>query len=259
MLDSLYIAATGMQAQQLNVDTISNNLANVNTTAYKRARVSFDDTLYREVGRNASLLGADGSARFGAGVAVADTSKIFADGSLVKTDGGLDVAIQGVGFLEVLLPDGSRAFTRNGALRVLQDGVLGTVDGYALAPALQMPSDATSFAIDQAGNVTAQVPGESKPVDIGRIELARFINPAGLKPMGGNLYVATEKSGDPLTGKPGDEGYGGLVQGFLESSNVKLVEELVGLVVAQRAFEVNARAVQASDELLGLINNLRRQ
>jgi flagellar basal-body rod protein FlgG len=258
MLDSLYIAATGMQAQQLNVDTISNNLANVNTTAYKRARVSFDDTLYREVARSASLLGAEGPARFGAGVAVADTSKIFADGNLVKTEGALDVAIRGAGFLEVLLPDGSHAFTRNGALRVMQDGVIGTSDGQALLPALQVPPDATSVAIDASGNVTAQVPGEANALDIGRLELARFVNPAGLRPLGGNLYLATDKSGDALSGKPGDEGFGTLAQGFLESSNVKLVEELIGLVVAQRAFEVNARAVQASDELLGLINNLRR-
>jgi flagellar basal-body rod protein FlgG len=258
MLDSLYIAATGMHAQQLNVDTISNNLANVNTNGYKRARVSFEDTLYRELVRGAPLLGAGTGARFGAGVAVAETAKMFSDGDLKKTDGPLDVAIRGAGFFEVLMPDGSRAYTRSGTLRVNQDGLLATGEGNVVLPAMQVPGDATEIAIDAAGSVTARVPGESSPVEVGRFDVARFVNPAGLNPVGGNLYVPTQKSGDALPGKPGDEGYGSLAQGFLESSNVKLVEEMIGLVVAQRAFEVNARAVQASDELLSLINNLRK-
>jgi flagellar basal-body rod protein FlgG len=258
MLDSLYIAATGMHAQQLNVDTISNNLANVNTTGYKRARVSFEDTLYRELARGTPLLGAGAGSRFGAGVAVADTAKMFSDGDLKKTDAPLDVAIRGAGFFEVLMPDGSRAYTRSGTLRVNQDGVLATSEGHVILPAMQVPTDATEIAIDSLGNVTARVPGETRPVEVGRFDVARFVNPAGLSAVGGNLYVATQKSGDALPGKPGDEGYGTLAQGFLESSNVKLVEEMIGLVLAQRAFEVNARAVQASDELLSLVNNLRK-
>jgi flagellar basal-body rod protein FlgG len=258
MLDSLYIAATGMHAQQLNVDTISNNLANVNTTGYKRSRLAFEDALYREVSRSGGLLGAGGAARFGAGVSVAETAKVFSDGDLRKTDGALDVAIRGAGFFEVLLPDGSRAYTRSGTLRVNQDGVLATGEGHVILPALQVPADATEIAIDTAGNVTARVPGEARAVELGRFELARFVNPAGLSAVGGNLYLATQRSGDALMGKAADEGYGTLAQGFLESSNVKLVEEMIGLVLAQRAFEVNARAVQASDELLGLVNNLRR-
>lgn len=258
MLDSLYIAATGMQAQQLNVETISNNLANVNTTAYKRARVSFQDLLYGELGRSSGLIGADSPARFGAGTAVSDTAKDFADGELKKTDGALDLAIRGAGFFPVTLPDGSLAYTRSGALHVGRDGTLSTPEGYAVAPGLQIPADATQVSIDTTGAVSAVVPGESSPVEVGQLELARFGNPAGLKALGGNLYVPSESSGDAVTGKPGDDGFGTVVQGFLESSNVKLTDELVNLVLAQRAFEVNARAVQASDELLDLINNLRR-
>jgi len=259
MLDSLYIAATGMQAQQLNVDTISNNLANINTTAYKRSRVSFEDLLYREVGRTqGALLGGDAPARFGAGAAVSDTAKVFLDGDLRRTDGPLDVALRGAGFFEVTLPDGSRAYTRNGALRVNREGLIATGEGHVLSPSLQVPTEATQVIIDTTGLVSARVPGESAPVEIGQIQLARFVNPAGLSALGANLYVGTDKSGDPLLGKPGEEGFGTLQQGFLESSNVRLTEELVGLVLAQRAFEVNARAIQASDELLSLVNNLRR-
>lgn len=259
MLDSLYIAATGMQAQQLGVDTISNNLANINTTAFKRSRVAFEDLLYREAGRSApaGLLG-EPPARFGAGAAVADTAKIFLDGDLRRTDAPLDVALRGAGFFEVTLPDGSRAYTRNGALRVNRDGLLATAEGHVLAPQVQVPSEATQIAIETTGRVSARLPNEAAAVEIGQIELARFVNPGGLSALGANLYVATERSGDPLTGRPGDEGFGTLQQGFLESSNVRLTEELVGLVLAQRAFEVNARAIQASDELLALVNNLRR-
>jgi flagellar basal-body rod protein FlgG len=257
MLDSLYIAATGMQAQQLNVDTISNNLANVNTTSFKRGRVSFEDMLYRETGRRA-LLGADAAARFGTGVAVSDTTKLFTDGELRKTDAPLDVAIRGQGFFEVLLPDGSRAFTRSGALTVNKDRLLATADGNVIAPSLEIPVDATSIVIDSAGRVTATVPGETQPAEVGQVELARFVNPAGLSAIGNNLYLATDKSGDALHGKPGEESFGTLAQGFLEASNVKLVDELVALLVAQRGFEVNSKALQASDEMLSLINGLRR-
>jgi flagellar basal-body rod protein FlgG len=259
MLDSLYIAATGMHAQQLNVDTIANNLANVNTTAYKRSRVSFEDLLYRESARGSgALLGTEPSARFGGGVGIVDTTKSFAVGDLRKTDGPLDLAIRGAGFLEVLLPDGSRAYTRSGTLQANREGTLVTGEGHVVMPAMQLPQEATEVAIDAAGNVTAKVPGEARAVEVGQLELARFVNPAGLTALGNNLYVATEKSGDALHGKPGGEGFGTVAQGFLEGSNVRLVDELIGLVLAQRAFEVNAKAVQASDELLGMVNNLRR-
>ncbi len=258
MLDSLYIAATAMQAQQLNVETISNNLANVNTTSFKRSRVTFEDLLYREVGRRNALLGGDAAARFGAGIAVSDTTKLFTDGELKKTDAPLDLAIRGQGFFDVMMPDGSRAFTRSGALTVNKDRLLATSDGHVIAPSLEIPSDATSIVIDATGHVTAIVPREAKPVEVGQLELARFVNPGGLSAIGNNLYLATEKSGDPLHGKPGEENFGTLAQGFLEASNVKLVDELVALLLAQRGFEANSRAIQASDELLSLVNNLRR-
>jgi flagellar basal-body rod protein FlgG len=258
MLDSLYIAATGMQAQQLGVETISNNLANVNTTAYKRGRVAFQDLLYREATRASALLGGEAAARFGAGTGVADTTKLFADGDLKKTDGPLDLALRGAGFFEVTLPDGSRAYTRDGALRINKDGLVSTADGHVLLPQLQVPNEATELLVDTTGLVTARLPNEAQPVEVGQIELARFVNPAGLSALGNNLYVATDRSGDALHGKPGEAGFAMLAQGFLEASNVKLTDELVGLVLAQRAFEVNARAVQVSDELLSLVNNLRR-
>jgi flagellar basal-body rod protein FlgG len=258
MLDSLYIAATGMHAQQLNVDTISNNLANVNTAGFKRSRVAFQDVLYRELGLGRGLLGAEAPARFGAGVAVADTTRVFEDGELKKSEGALDLAIRGQGFFEVRLADGALAYTRSGALQVNRERLLATADGHVLAPEVQVPEEATGLAIDATGHVSARLPGESAPVEIGRLELARFVNPSALAALGGNLFAATERSGDALYGRPGEEAFGTLAQGFLESSNVKLVEELIGLVLAQRAFEVNARAVQASDELLSLVNNLRR-
>jgi len=258
MLDSLYIAATGMQAQQLNVDTISNNLANVNTAGLKRSRVAFQDVLYRELGRDSALLGAPAAARFGAGVAVADTTRVFEDGELKKSEGPLDLAIRGQGFFEVRRADGTLAYTRSGALQVTRERLLATTEGHVLTPELQVPEEATGVVVDAGGRVSARVPGESAPVEIGRLELARFVNPSALTALGGNLFAPSERSGDALYGRPGAEGFGTLTQGFLESSNVKLVEELIGLVLAQRAFEVNARAVQASDELLGLVNNLRR-
>jgi flagellar basal-body rod protein FlgG len=258
MLDSLYVSATGLQAQQLNVDAISNNLANVNTTAYKSSRVSFEDLFYRAAVRTSPLLGAESAARFGAGVAVTDNIKNFADGDLKQTDAPLDLALRGAGFFEVLLPDGSSAFTRNGALQVNKDSLLSTADGNVIVPQVQLPQEATQITVDPTGHVTAIVPGETTPVDVGQIELVRFINPAGLNAVGNSLYLQTEGSGAPIHGKPGDAGFGTLNQGFLESSNVKLVDELIGLVIAQRAFEANSKAVQASDEILALVNNLRR-
>lgn len=259
MLDSLYIGATGMNAQQVNVETTANNLANVNTPAFKKGRVVFEDLVYREIGRASSI--ADDPReplRMGLGVGVSGVGKIFTEGEIKKTDNPLDVAIRGKGFLEVALPDGSAGYTRAGTLIVDRDGFLATADGHQLRPLIQIPSDATSIVIDSKGKVTAALPGEQERAEIGQIELATFINVGGLNPLGDNLFSSTEKSGDPLIGKPGDEGFGTLVQGFLEASNVRLVEELVNLIVAQRAYEINSKVVQASDDMLGIINNLRR-
>jgi len=259
MIDPLYIAATGMHAQQTNVETISNNLANLNTTAFKRGRVSFEDLMYREVARAHGLLGSNVDVlRNGAGVSLAATSKSFEQGDFKKTDQTYDVAIRGSGLFQVLARDGTPAFTRNGAFHVDSDGFLANTQGHLLEPAIQVPPDATNVTIEPGGRVLAQVPTDRDPIEIGHIELATFVNPDALNPLGDGLYLPTEISGDanPLT--PGDQGAGVLQQGFLEGSNVKLVDEFVNLIVAQRAYEINAKAVQAADEMLSIANNLHR-
>lgn len=259
MIDSLYIAATGMNAQQLNVDTISNNLANVNTTAFKKNRLNFEDLMYREVARANELIGSTNNAhRAGSGVAVANSDKIFISGDFKKTEQPFDLAIRGAGFFQVLLPDGSRAYTRGGSFQVGKDDFLTTSDGLVLEPAIQIPNDAVSVTIEEGGRVLAQVPGEQEPIQLGELELAGFVSPEGLKPLGENLYTPTEQSGDAFVGTPGEQNLGKLAQGFLEASNVKLVEEFINLIVAQRAYEVSSKAIQASDEMLGIVNNLRR-
>lgn len=257
MIDSLYIAATGMNAQQLNVDTIANNLTNVNTTGFKRNRINFADLMYREVARGAQLLGPSGN-RYGTGVGVSSMGKVFIAGDVKKTDQPLDLAIRGRGLFEVTLPDNSVAYTRGGSLQLDKDGVLTTTEGYVLNPSVRIPADATAVTIESSGRVLATVPGETQPIEVGAITLVDFINPGALRPLGDNLYLPTEKSGEPLPGKPGELGLGLLAQGFLEASNVRLVDEFVNLVLAQRAYEANAKVIQASDEMLGISNNLRR-
>lgn len=259
MLDSLYIGASGMHAQQTNVDVISNNLANVNTPGFKKNRVSFEDMVYRETARQNGLAGASDSVyRLGVGTGIAGAGKVFTPGELKKSDSPLDLAIRGEGFLEVTLPDGSAGYTRSGTLQVNSEGFLTTPDGNLVKPSIHVPADATDLVFEPAGRVLASLPGEKQPVEIGQLELVGFTNPAGLNPVGGNLYVASDKSGEPVSGTPGQNGMGMLAQGFLESSNVKLVEEMVNLIVAQRAYEVNSKVVQASDEMLAMSNNLRR-
>jgi flagellar basal-body rod protein FlgG len=259
MLDALYIGATGMNAQQLQVEAIANNLANVNTNGYKKNRVSFEDLLYRDVaGASALVDGEFASPRLGIGVAVAAAGKIFTDGELKRSDSPLDFAIRGRGFFEVLMPDGGAAYTRAGNFSVDRDGFLATADGRQLRPLIQVPSEARELVVDANGRLSALLPGERDRTDLGQIELVDFVNPGALAPIGDNLYQANERSGQPILGKPGEVGLGAIAQGFVESSNVKLVEELVSLVVAQRAYEINSKIVQASDEMLGIINGLRR-
>jgi flagellar basal-body rod protein FlgG len=259
MMDSLYIAATGMNAQQTNVETISNNLANLNTTAFKRGRVSFEDLMYREVARSHNLLGSNVDVlRNGAGVSLAGSSKTFEQGDFKKTDQPYDLAIRGSGLFQVLLPDGTHAFTRDGAFHVDSNGFLANAQGHLLEPAVQVPPDATSVTIDSGGHVLAQVPSDKTPVEIGQIELATFVNADALKPLGDGLYVPSDLSGDANPLAAVEQGVGVVQQGFLEGSNVKLVDEFVNLILAQRAYEVNAKAVQASDEMLGIANNLHR-
>jgi flagellar basal-body rod protein FlgG len=258
MIDSLYIGATGLNAQQLAVDTVANNLANVNTTGFKRTRVNFEDVMYREARKADGVPGSEGNTlRVGSGVAVSGTQKVFTTGELKKTDNAFDIAIRGDGFLEAVTADGKPVFTRTGRLTVNKDGLLATAEGHALKPTIAVPTDAKSIAIGADGIVMAQY-ADGRSDELGQIELAQFGNPGGLQPLGENLYAAAETSGDANFGKPGEEGRGTLAQGYLEASNVKLIDEMVGLMVAQRAYEVSAKLVQVSDELMSMSNNLRR-
>lgn len=260
MNDALYIAATGMHTQQMNVDTIANNLANINTPGFKKGRVSFQDLIYREIGK-AGLTDdpqATASLWHGSGVGIASLAKLFAAGELKKTDMPLDLAIQGDGFLEIALPDGSHAYSRGGSLQVNRDGFLATADGNALKPGIHIGLDAKEIAIKADGTVLARQGDQKEAVEVGRIELANFTDPAGLTALGDSLYRSSEKSGDARYGRPGEDGFGAVAQGFVESSNVKMIDEMVNLMVAQRAYEMSVKVIQASDEMLGMSNNLHR-
>lgn len=260
MLDSLYIGATGMQAQQMNIDTVANNLANVNTAGFKRGRIDFEDLLYRTVATAGMTTSGQALAlnKMGMGTAIASTSKVFTEGDIKKTGEPLDLAINGQGFFEISMPDGSLSYTRNGAFQLNADGVLVTRDGQPLNTSIQVPVDMTSLRVDPDGRVFATVAAEKLPVELGQIELISFQNPAGLSAVGDNLFVTTDRSGGAVVSRPGENGVGVLSQGYLESSNVRLIDEMIGLIVAQRAYEINAKVVQASDELLNISNSLYR-
>lgn len=259
MLESLYIAASGMHAQQMNVDVVSNNLANVNTTGFKKSRVDFEDLMYRNIARNNGLVGSTSSSyRIGLGAAIASTEKVFTAGDIKKTDGQLDLAIQGDGFFEVILPDGTRGYTRSGSFKLDEEGMLVTADGNKLSQSIQIPPDTTAILVGQNGEVSATVTGEVRPMNLGKIELATFQNPGGLNPLGNNLYLPTAQSGDAYVATPGERGAGKVMQGFIEASNVKLIEEMINLVIAQRAYEINSKVVQASDEMMSITNGLYR-
>ncbi|MEC9489227.1 MAG: flagellar basal-body rod protein FlgG [Halanaerobium sp.] len=262
MIRSLWTAATGMNAQQLKIDTISNNLANVNTTGYKKSRVNFQDLMYQTL-RQAGTMNSQGSQiptgiQVGHGVRPAAIHKIFTPGSFQNTGNPLDIAIEGDGFFQVLMPDGSTAYTRDGSLKLDSEGRIVTSDGYSLQPEIFVPQDATAINISADGTVSVQVAGSNYPDTIGQIELARFSNPAGMNSIGRNLYQTTVASGEAITGMPGIEGFGTLAQQYLEMSNVKVVEEMVEMISAQRAYEINSKAIQASDEMLQTAAQLRR-
>jgi flagellar basal-body rod protein FlgG len=259
MNEALYIGATGLKAQQLQVETVANNLANVNTAGFKRSQVSFEDVMYREVRRADGVAGSEANAHLlGSGVGVVGVQKVFSVGELKKTDNAFDIAIRGDGFLEALAPDGRLAYARAGRLTVNSDGYLATAEGYALQPSISVPADARSIEIGSDGLVRATYNGARKDEELGQIELASFSNPSGLVPLGENLYRSSDLSGAASHGKPGEDGLGTVAQGFLEASNVKLVDEMVALMVAQRAYEVSAKVIQVSDELMSISNNLRR-
>jgi flagellar basal-body rod protein FlgG len=261
MNDSLYIAATGMHMQQKGVDTISNNLANVNTPGFKKGRVSFEDLVYRDMAGAAAAIdsgSAAGRLWQGSGVAMGAILKSFVAGELKKTDAPMDLAIQGEGFIEVVAQDGAPAFTRGGTLTIDKDGFLATASGQVLKPSIHVGNDARGIAIQSDGRVMVRTSDKGEPFEAGRIELVRFADMSGLAALGGNLYKATERSGDPIFGLAGEAGVGTFAQGFVEASNVNLVEEMVDLIVAQRAYESSVKVIQASDEMLAMSNNLRK-
>ncbi|WP_162932217.1 flagellar basal-body rod protein FlgG [Solimonas sp. K1W22B-7] len=259
MIDAIYASISGLQAHQLRLDALSNNLANVSTPGFKKTRVNFADLMYRPVTGGVTDAGVQEKLpQLGLGTAVASTEAIFSQGDMRQTQRPLDMAILGQGFLEVQLADGSFAYTRLGSLRLNETGELVTQDGLRISGDIRVPAEATKLVIGQDGKIMATMPGEDDPEEIGQLELTGFVNAAGLKLLGGGLYGATEESGEAFYGTPGEVGLGKLRQGFLEMSNVDFVEELAELVVAQRAYQLNARALQAADEVLAEINGLRR-
>jgi flagellar basal-body rod protein FlgG len=262
MLRALRTAALGMSAQQTGVDNIANNLANANTTGYKRSTIVFQDLLYQTV-QAAGENEAGGNARpamlqLGNGAAPIATVRNFTQGGLVETGNSLDIAINGDGFLQVLRADGSVAYTRDGTLTISADGNLITQTGLMIEPDINIPPEAVEVAISQDGVVSVRMQGEPDRVEIGQLELARFSNAGGLLAIGGNLYEQTEASGEPVLGMPGMEGIGSIRQGYLEGSNVDVVQEMVNLITAQRAYEINSKMITTSEDMLQVANNLKR-
>ncbi|MBI4475684.1 MAG: flagellar basal-body rod protein FlgG [Acidobacteria bacterium] len=262
MIRALYTAASGMAAQQSNIDNVAHNLANVNTTGFKKSRMEFEDLVYQQTKTAGSLTSTSGEApigfEVGLGTRPVATARDFGTGNLRVTNGPLDLALEGRGFFQLSLPDGQTGYTRAGALHLSADGALVTSEGYPLEPAITIPPNAASIAVSRDGIVSVMIPGESAAQQAGTIELASFQNPAGLRAVGGNIFVPTTASGEPTTGAPGTESLGSIAQGFLEESNVSVVEEMVNLILGQRAYEANARVVKAADEMLSNVNNMAR-
>ena len=259
---SLSIAATGMLAQQRNVEVVSNNLANMNTTAFMRRRTEFHDLLYqhlRRVGGTSSDAGTivPSGVQLGLGVKLAAVYRIHEQGNLSATDNTFDMAVQGPGFFQILLPGGGTGYTRDGTFQLNAQGQIVTHDGFQLQPAIAIPSNAVDVTINANGLVQAKIEGKVKMQDVGTIQLATFANPAGLEAQGDNLYMETPASGKPTTANPGTAGYGTLLQGFLETSNVNAVEEISNLISAQRAYEMNSKVIQTSDEMMGTLTSMR--
>ncbi len=262
MFRALWTSASGMTAQQTNLDIISHNMANVSTVGYKKMRPTFQELLYqtiRDPGAPTSPVTRNPSGfQIGLGVYISDTYGIFTQGNITQTGNQLDIAIQGDGFFKVILPDGTIAYTRSGQLRIDQEGRIVNSEGYPIDPEIIIPQDAVSVGIGPDGTVTVIRQNSTYAEEVGRIELARFINPAGLRRMGNNLYLQTYASGEPIIDYPGNQGLGTLLQGYLESSNVNIVEEMVNLIIAQRAYEFNSKGITAADEMLSQAANLRR-
>jgi flagellar basal-body rod protein FlgG len=259
---ALSIAASGMQAQQLNVDVISHNIANMNTTGYKRQRAEFQDMLYQNLERPGSTSAASGAIlplgiQVGVGVRADAVGRDTGQGGISQTANPYDLAIDGRGYLQIALPSGQTGYTRAGNLAVNADGQIVTADGYPLEPAITVPAESTAIQITRDGIVEVTLTGQAAPQQIGQIEIATFINPAGLEGIGDNLYLETPASGSANVATPGSPGFGTLMQGFLELSNVNAVEEISSLIVAQRAYEMNARVITAADEMMQATTQMR--
>lgn len=259
---ALWTAATGMEAQQLTLDVIANNLANVQTSGFKRSRVDFQDLVYQTVQMpgTASAQGSELPAGFqvGHGARSVATQKLFLEGNLQPTGNPLDMAIEGEGFFQVVQPNGEIAYTRAGTFKKDSQGRIVNSEGFPLEPEITIPDDALSITIGVDGTVSVTQPGVVQPQQVGTIELVRFVNPAGLQSVGHNLLLPTQASGDPTPGTPGQEGFGTLLQGFIEGSNVNVVEEMVNLISSQRAYEINSRAIRTADDMMQTANNLVR-
>lgn len=264
MMRSLWTAASGMTGQQFNIDTISNNLSNVNTTGFKQTRAEFEDLLYqtiRTAGTPATeLTVVPTGIQVGHGVKAAATQKIFTQGSLQATGNVSDMAIQGEGFFRVMLIDGTFGYTRDGSFKIDSNGQIVSSNGYRLMPEITLPEGFVreSLAISQDGRVSVKVAGNDDPLLVGQLEIYRFVNPAGLNSIGENIFKMTNASGDPIGGRPGYDGMGSIIHQFLEMSNVSVVKEMVNMIVAQRAYELNSKAIQTSDNMLGIATNLKR-
>jgi flagellar basal-body rod protein FlgG len=262
MIRALWTAGTGMNVQQVNLDVIANNIANVNTNGYKRSRADFQDLMYQTMrlqgtkseGGNQVPTGI----QIGHGAKLAAVQKVFIQGDFQETQNELDIAVEGNGLLQIVMPSGEKAYTRAGSFKRDSDGKIVTSDGYSLEPNITIPNNTVSVSIKPDGTVSAKISNQSEPQQVGKIELASFPNLTGLKSMGKNLFMETDASGAATTSKPGENGLGTLLQGYLEMSNVNVMQEMINLIVGQRAYEVNSKAIQAADEMLQMANNVRR-
>ncbi|MDL1891764.1 flagellar basal-body rod protein FlgG [Sphingobacteriales bacterium CHB3] len=259
---ALRTASAGMGAQQLNVDTIAHNLANVNTTGFKKSRAEFQDLMYQTIkasgGASGNALRETNEIQVGTGTAPMATQKSFVQGDLQATSNPFDISIVGEGFFQIRKPDGTIAYTRDGSFKLSSDGTLVTSLGYVLEPGVSLSSDAQSFSVSRDGTVEVSDGSGDTPVRVAQLELAKFVNVAGLKAIGNNLFAETPASGAPMVGTAGTEGFGELQQGYLESSNVDVVEEMVNMIVAQRAYEINSKTVKTVEDMLQIANNLKR-
>ena len=262
MIKSLYTGASGMIAQQMNIDAISNNLSNVNTTGYKKAGMEFQDLIYQNMKPAGVKTGAESitptELSIGSGVKPVATSRNFSQGNIITTQNPLDLCIAGEGFLKITQGEGKTMYSRDGHLKVSAEGTLVTSDGYLVEPQITLPQDTESVLISELGVVSVIISGESMPVEIGQLELAKFVNPGGLKANGQNLFEATAASGEAVSGTPGSTGFGRTLQGAIEGSNVDLVAEMVSMITAQRAYDLNSKTIRSADDMLNTALQIKR-